>query len=65
MPIFEFKCEKCNQEFERVVFAQDKETIVCPKCHATNVKKLISAASFISRTGISGACNTNGPKGFS
>lgn len=40
MPIYEYKCQKCNHKFEKLLF--DKQRIHCPKCGSINVKKLIS-----------------------
>lgn len=40
MPIFEYKCGKCGQEFEELVFGED--TPACPKCGSTKTSKLMS-----------------------
>jgi putative FmdB family regulatory protein len=42
MPIFEFKCDRCGDEFERVVFASDSEPVKCPKCSSEETRKLLS-----------------------
>lgn len=44
MPIFEYKCAKCDNEFEELVFSQD-ELPPCPKCQSKDVDKLMSAAA--------------------
>jgi putative FmdB family regulatory protein len=41
MPIYEYRCERCQDEFEQLVFASD--TPACPACGATELKKLMSA----------------------
>ena len=41
MPIFEYVCTRCKNQFEELVFGQD-ETAVCPSCGSTNTKKLMS-----------------------
>jgi len=64
MPIYEYECEKCNHCFERLTFKGDGEHINCPKCGANKVKKLLSASSFMSETGI-GVCSAGTSKGFS
>ena len=64
MPIHEYQCEKCNHSFEKLIFLGDDEIINCPWCGDNNVKKLLSAGSFISSSGI-GTCAANAPKGFS
>lgn len=44
MPIYEYKCEDCENEFEELVFSQD-ELPPCPKCQSGKVQKLMSACS--------------------
>lgn len=45
MPIYEFECEKCGHQFERMQKISDPPPKVCPKCHG-KVRKKISATSF-------------------
>ncbi len=40
MPIFEYICEKCSLEFEKLVFSGQKVT--CCKCGSEDVKKKFS-----------------------
>ena len=40
MPIFEYKCEPCGEEFELIVFPST--VIECPKCGNRDVKKKLS-----------------------
>jgi putative FmdB family regulatory protein len=44
VPIYEYKCEKCDTKFEimRGITAGDEE-IKCPKCGAKDTRKLFSA----------------------
>jgi putative FmdB family regulatory protein len=42
MPIFEYRCEKCDTKFEKIVFNRSEE-IVCPKCGSVQVQKLLSS----------------------
>ena len=44
MPIFEFHCCSCNQDFEKLVFGTDPE-VECPHCGQTKVEKLMSACT--------------------
>ena len=39
MPIFDFKCKKCNKVFEALVL---KETPACPKCKSKSLEQMIS-----------------------
>ncbi|MEW6137300.1 MAG: zinc ribbon domain-containing protein [Thermodesulfobacteriota bacterium] len=48
MPIYEYKCETCNDSFETLVFG--KEEVVCPKCGG-EVSRLMSCCSFKSAAG--------------
>lgn len=48
MPLFEYKCSDCSEEFEELVFDRD-ECPPCPKCGSENTGKLMSAVR--SRTG--------------
>lgn len=41
MPIYEFKCEKCNTGFEQLVMSQ-QEQVACPQCSAKQVSRLMS-----------------------
>lgn len=48
MPIYEYRCDKCQHDFEKLVFGQ--EEVVCPTC-GSPVQKLMSACSFKSGAG--------------
>ena len=45
MPIYEFSCKKCDNQFEYLVF-KDGEIVNCPDCGNKKVKKLMSACNF-------------------
>lgn len=45
MPIYEYRCESCGHQFEKMVKI-GAEIPPCPSCEAANVRKLVSAASF-------------------
>jgi putative FmdB family regulatory protein len=64
MPIFEYLCHNCKKEFERLVFTGDSQKIDCPECGSDDVKKKMSATSFMSGSGF-GGCVTQPAKGFS
>jgi putative FmdB family regulatory protein len=48
MPIYEFKCRKCGDEYEELIFKSSYE-VHCPKCGSSDAEKLLS--SFRSRSG--------------
>ncbi len=72
MPIYEFKCAKCNDLFEILVRNQEEEAALhCPKCQSTEFERVISAtrhamgdakgqsgAQAVSRNCASGSCTT-------
>ncbi len=45
MPIYEFKCQSCEHQFEKLIFPGDDPTPPCPKCQAPRVEKLMSAGA--------------------
>jgi len=48
MPLYEYKCNDCQFEFEELV-SFSNEQINCPKCQSQNVSKKISVfASHVS-----------------
>jgi putative FmdB family regulatory protein len=51
MPIYEYRCEKCEHEFEREQRITADPIKTCPKCKARKVKKLISQTSFVLKGG--------------
>lgn len=46
MPIYEFRCQKCNALFEALVSSTCIDGVVCKKCGSKEIKKTISAASY-------------------
>jgi putative FmdB family regulatory protein len=47
MPIYEFKCLKCNECFE-ILFtsAQDTAELKCNKCDSQEVERVLSSTNF-------------------
>lgn len=41
MPIYEYRCEPCNKQFETFVITSS-EPVACPTCQNAEVKKLMS-----------------------
>ena len=40
MPIFEYQCKKCGQDFEEVVFHNEKP--LCPYCYSLDTEQQLS-----------------------
>lgn len=56
MPLFDFICKSCGNEFETLVFGSDKPQ--CPACKSTDLEKQMS--SFAVRSGSGKRGNTAG-----
>ena len=47
MPLYEFRCLKCQALFELLVMGQnDQMEMKCPHCNASDFEKVMSTASF-------------------
>ena len=47
MPIYEFKCLKCEEFIEMLVMGQDKEIeLKCPKCGGEELERVLSTTSY-------------------
>ena len=51
MPIYEYRCEACNQQFSHFVRsikqAEDEPAPLCPYCGAVDVQRVISRVAVI------------------
>lgn len=57
MPIFEYRCKKCELQFETLLLG--RETPECPTCHGLKLERLLS--TFAAVTGGSRAAASPGP----
>ncbi len=46
MPIYEYKCQSCENELEKLQRISDPPLMDCPACDEPALKRLISAAGF-------------------
>ena len=46
MPIYEYQCESCGNELEKIQKFSDPPLTDCPECGKSALKKLVSASSF-------------------
>ena len=42
MPIYEYRCTSCNEEFEELVSASEKDSPPCPSCGAEGAQRRFS-----------------------
>ncbi len=43
MPIYEYQCYSCKEEFQSLVMQKEEEEhLACPECGSNNLKKLVS-----------------------
>ena len=57
MPIYDYKCSKCEHQIEVIQKVNDKPKTFCTKCKNESLKKLVSAPSF--KTGKKKNISTN------
>lgn len=47
MPIYEFKCTKCEEFFEVIVMGSEKDAAVtCPKCQSPEFERVVSTINY-------------------
>ena len=51
MPIYEYRCDKCDREFEVEQRITDPPLGSCPKCRSRKLRRLISQTSFVLKGG--------------
>ncbi len=60
MPIFEYKCNACGKDFEKLVFGAQK--VICPECRSEDVRKKFSTfgMSGVQNAGSAGCSSCSG-----
>ena len=46
MPLYEYRCDTCEHEFEALQKMSDESLLHCPACYEPSLRKLVSAAGF-------------------
>lgn len=46
MPLYEYRCDACEHEFEALQKISDEPLKHCPDCEQPQLRKLVSAAGF-------------------
>jgi putative FmdB family regulatory protein len=46
MPLYEYRCKKCNKTFEALILdPQEEKTLRCKRCKASKLERLLSGFS--------------------
>jgi putative FmdB family regulatory protein len=45
MPIYEYKCDSCEHEFEELQGVNEPALVTCPRCSAHALRRLISGGT--------------------
>jgi len=61
MPIYEFRCKKCDDVFECLIFKSDDNNIPCPSCGGDKTEKLLSTFSSLSSSSSQVTDNVSSP----
>jgi putative FmdB family regulatory protein len=52
MPIFEFRCMKCGNVFEKIFLKSDESVEMdCPECKAQTIERVVSRTSHVMARG--------------
>ncbi len=64
MPIYEFKCHKCENVFEYLcINSNDGDSATCPSCGGKNTEKMLSTFSSVSSSSSSPGLSSCSPSG--
>lgn len=61
MPIYEYRCKKCEKEFEALVYGSEKAS--CPTCHGKSLERLLSTFAAVTGPSARTASPSPGPVG--
>ena len=57
MPIYEFHCKECREDFKTLRRAEKLDSVSCPACESPKVVRLLSVtANAVPSSGNEGAC---------
>lgn len=46
MPIYEYACQACHHQFDKIQKFSDEPLVTCPQCGKDSLEKLVSAPGF-------------------
>ncbi|NIP44012.1 MAG: zinc ribbon domain-containing protein [candidate division Zixibacteria bacterium] len=64
MPIYEYVCRECGDEFEELLRALDDE-VSCPRCESADCERKFSVFGFSSGAGFVSSAGSHGCSGCS
>lgn len=47
MPLFKYRCNECQEQFEELVSFSESQNVECPNCKSKNTDKLVSTFATI------------------
>ncbi|MDO4540683.1 MAG: zinc ribbon domain-containing protein [Syntrophomonadaceae bacterium] len=50
MPMFEFRCNQCGKEFDKLVSQEGRKNVTCPECASADIRQKLSPFGTASRT---------------
>lgn len=45
MPIFDFHCKDCNNDYQTIISYQKKDSVSCPKCKSKEKVQIFKAST--------------------
>lgn len=60
MPLYEYKCRRCEHDFEIRISSERAHEVSCPNCRSNEVDKLLGLPSTI-RSESAPSCRADGP----
>lgn len=65
MPLFEYRCSDCEEQFEELVSYSESNDVTCPHCGGHHTEKLVSAFATIGGSSSGESSRACGPgRGF-
>ncbi len=59
MPIYEFRCTKCEELFELLILGRDENTeTACPKCQSEEFERVMSTTNYAMHGGTPGGSSS-------
>lgn len=52
MPLYEYRCQKCDHSFKKIFLIVKHAPFICPNCNDNKEKELLNYVSFKSDIGI-------------